>query len=336
MVFNKGPPVPVVAGVTAKLNNLVMYKHLSDEMSNEVVIEKKINDDEDDSLVAQKPNQKKTRHNNRIAGHRLVDITQISKLVNYNTICPSCKFSNTIVLKETCCIGFVSTIEMECIFCKKDKSRIKRNYYRKLKARANKKIRRFSPKPNKKLRRLLRPKKIKSQHYVDLDKTPSSNAQIPRLHWYEPNVRAMLASYITGVGPQDVQEILASLDLPRTRHWRRGYNRLTTRLSRHIREANVESMKQAMVCEIEATIRGESKLTTEKEKDEEVKLWFRIPTHLRPKIGISISYDMGWQKRTIHRMSSTYSSLSGHGFAIGLRTKKVVSMIVYSKICQTC
>ena len=171
---------------------------------------------------------------------------------------------------------------------------------------------------------------------MDLDKTPSSNAQIPRLHWYEPNVRAMLASYITGVGPQDVQEILASLDLPRTRHWRRGYNRLTTRLSRHIREANVESMKQAMVCEIEATIRGESKLTTEKEKDEEVKLWFRIPTHLRPKIGISISYDMGWQKRTIHRMSSTYSSLSGHGFAIGLRTKKVVSMIVYSKICQTC
>ena len=35
-------------------------------------------------------------------------------------------------------------------------------------------------------------------------------------------------------------------------------------------------------------------------------------------------------------MSSTYSCLSGHGFAIGLRTKKVVSMIIYSKICQTC
>ena len=119
MVFNKGPPVPVVAGVTAKLNNLVGNKHLLDEISNEVVIEKKINDGADDLLVTQKPNQKKTHHNERITGHRLVDITQISKLINYNTICPSCKLSNTIVLKESCCIGFVSTIEMECIFCKK-------------------------------------------------------------------------------------------------------------------------------------------------------------------------------------------------------------------------
>ena len=182
MVFNKGPPVPVVAGVTVKLNNLVWNKHLLDEISNEVVIEKKINDGADDLLVTQKPNQKKTHHNERITGHRLVDITQISKLINYNTICPSCKLSNTIVLKESCCIGFVSTIEMECIYCKKDKSRVKRNYYRKVKARANKKIRQFSPKPNKKLRRLLRPKKIKSQHYVDLDKITSSNVQLPRLH----------------------------------------------------------------------------------------------------------------------------------------------------------
>ena len=113
------------------------------------------------------------------------------------------------------------------------------------------------------------------------DKTTSINPQLPRLHWYEPNVRAMLASYITGVGPQDVQEILSSLDLPRTSNWMRGYSRLTTRLSRHIREANEESMKQAMVCEIEATIRGDSNLETKQEQDEEVKLWFRIQTHLR-------------------------------------------------------
>ena len=69
---------------------------------------------------------------------------------------------------------------------------------------------------------------------------------------------------------------------------------------------------------------------------EEIRKWFELPVGMRPNIGISISYDMGWQKRTIHRMSSSYSSLSGHGFAIGLRTKKVVGMIVYCKKCQTC
>ena len=48
---------------------------------------------------------------------------------------------------------------------------------------------------------------------------------------------------------------------------------------------------------------------------------------------ISISFDMGWQKKgTGH----TYDSNSGHAYYIGVRSGKVVAMIVYSKKCTTC
>jgi len=147
----------------------------------------------------------------------------------------------------------------------------------------------------------------------------------------------MLATYITGLGPQDMAEILSSLDLPQTRFWNtQSYYRLSNRLSKHIRSCTKESMRQAMIAEIEATIREKSQYTNEVDIKKEVTEYFNLPINLRPSIGISISYDMGWQKRTIHRQSSSYSSLSGHGFAVGLRTKKIVSMIVFAKHCQIC
>lgn len=65
-------------------------------------------------------------------------------------------------------------------------------------------------------------------------------------------------------------------------------------------------------------------------------LGYNFSTHLCSRVCMSISYDMGWQKKIIHIMSSTYSALSGYGFVICLRTKNIMSMIIYSKICQTC
>ena len=172
---------------------------------------------------------------------------------------------------------------------------------------------------------------------MNVNGSTSKNPQMPRLHWYEPNIRAILATYITGVGPQDMAEILSSLDLPQTRFWNtKGYARLSNRLSKHMRNCTKESTRQAMVGEIEATIREKLQNINEVDIKKEVTDYFNLPINLRPSIGISISYDMGWQKRTIHRQSSSYSSLSGHGFEVGLRTKKIASMIVFAKHCQTC
>ena len=51
------------------------------------------------------------------------------------------------------------------------------------------------------------------------------------------------------------------------------------------------------------------------------------------RIGISISYDMGWQKRATGRI---YDSLSGHGFFIGCLSKNVVNYGLLNKKCSTC
>ena len=55
-----------------------------------------------------------------------------------------------------------------------------------------------------------------------------------------------------------------------------------------------------MVGEIEATIREKLQNINEVDIKKEVTDYFNLPINLRPSIGISISYDMGWQKRTIH------------------------------------
>ena len=47
-----------------------------------------------------------------------------------------------------------------------------------------------------------------------------------------------------------------------------------------------------------------------------------VPEEIRT-IGISVSFDMGWQKRSTGRL---YDSISGHGYRIGCRTKNIIAM----------
>ena len=49
------------------------------------------------------------------------------------------------------------------------------------------------------------------------------------------------------------------------------------------------------------------------------------------KIGIAISYDMGWQKRSTGKV---YDSISGHGYLIGCRTGKILGMQVRQTKCK--
>lgn len=55
-----------------------------------------------------------------------------------------------------------------------------------------------------------------------------------------------------------------------------------------------------------------------------------IQDHL-PMIGISVGYDMGWQKRCGGRR---YDSLSGHDYFIGLLNNFVICYVCYSKHCK--
>ena len=51
------------------------------------------------------------------------------------------------------------------------------------------------------------------------------------------------------------------------------------------------------------------------------------------KVKLTMTYDMGWQKRSYRRR---YDSSSGHAFIIGERSKGIIGMVLYSKACRKC
>ena len=51
------------------------------------------------------------------------------------------------------------------------------------------------------------------------------------------------------------------------------------------------------------------------------------------KVKLTVTYDMGWQKRSSGRR---YDSSSGHAFIIGARSKGTIVMVLYSKACRNC
>ena len=51
------------------------------------------------------------------------------------------------------------------------------------------------------------------------------------------------------------------------------------------------------------------------------------------KVKLTVTYDMGWQKRSSGRR---YDSSSGHSFIIGARIKGIIGMVLYSKACRNC
>ena len=66
--------------------------------------------------------------------------------------------------------------------------------------------------------------------------------------------------------------------------------------------------------------------------DDDYKKWKRneLPTHAN---GLTVCYDMGWNKRSSGRR---YDSISGHGIVFGARSKKIISYRACSKICSLC
>ena len=50
-------------------------------------------------------------------------------------------------------------------------------------------------------------------------------------------------------------------------------------------------------------------------------------------VKLTVSYDVGWQKRS---SGNKFDSLSSHAFMIGSRTRKITNCVVNSKMCATC
>jgi len=144
------------------------------------------------------------------------------------------------------------------------------------------------------------------------------------------NIKAMLTAFYLGTGGLDIGGYASFFGLPGGRGWERSFHRNSPQVHAIVIAVATSIMEEAMIGEIKATIKEklEGKYTEEevdKAMDDFInEKWDDVPADIL-KIGITVSYDMGWNKRSTGKV---YDSLSGHAFIIGCRTGNVIGMMV--------
>ena len=155
---------------------------------------------------------------------------------------------------------------------------------------------------------------------------------------YQLNIRAALMAFYLGTGGYDIGDMACFLEIPGGRAWERTFHRHSTKIHTTIMSATERILADAFEEEVTATIRGKPKDEYTSEEIEKFVTKFKnkqidkLPEEIQ-RIGIAISYDMGWNKRSTGRV---YDSLSGHGFIIGCLTGKVIGYGVRKKKCSVC
>jgi hypothetical protein len=143
---------------------------------------------------------------------------------------------------------------------------------------------------------------------------------------HDLNCDAIMGQFFNGVGPSSVANTALMLDLPHAQHLSKLVTRHQAKIGEKIYEFTTEEMRKAMDLEIKMTLKST-------ETPEYCENYWALPEDERPPVGLTISYDMGWNKRSSgHR----YDSLSGHAFAIGAYTRRIIDFVVFSKRCSIC
>ena len=125
------------------------------------------------------------------------------------------------------------------------------------------------------------------------------------------NVQFVLALMQMGGGNCESETMISFLDLPHASTFKtKSFSFIQSAIRKEIVEISNASMKDALEDEIERTVSKEvfedykNKKTTSKD------------------VVLTCSYDMGWNKRS---SGHKYDSISGHGFLMGGRNKKVLN-----------
>jgi hypothetical protein len=84
---------------------------------------------------------------------------------------------------------------------------------------------------------------------------------------------------------------------------------------------------------IRAGVDQEIQRTVEVTMDVSYEQWLSLPPKMRQRVGLAVSFDAGWQKRS---SGNAYDSLSGHAVFIGQHTQLVIALAIMSKRCRTC
>ena len=149
----------------------------------------------------------------------------------------------------------------------------------------------------------------------------------------------MMAVLYCRTGAADIAKAISFLGLPGGKSWEKSFSNHSPKLCKLITSVVNGVVKMSLVAEIEATI--EEKLKCEKYTNEAIKkttnTFFEKDDKNTPdiirKVGLAVSYDMGWQKRSTGKV---YDSMSGHRFIFGCRTGNIIGFRVKSKACSTC
>ena len=271
------------------------------------------------------------------APNRLINLEGIKEIVEPQlTPCPVCYNENRTVADGTK-TGFKHNLVIECETCNKMDTTLRRKITRLKRLRMEDQSRKETT--NIKTQLAIAQRKLQRLRTARLGKTKSEyeselNEEKKEI---EMNIRAMFASFYVGTGSQDVASILTFLGLPGGHSWHNLFHKNSETVNRRIIElcevVVEEGLKMEIRAEIEAKLKGKyTSVEIEKYIENFINDDPDIPDDIL-QIGISVSYDMGWSKRSTGRV---YDSLSGHGFMIGCSTGKVVAVAVRAKKCSKC
>ena len=136
------------------------------------------------------------------------------------------------------------------------------------------------------------------------------------------NCQFILALMQTGCGGSEASVLLTFLDLPHSSTFHKStFARVKEAIRPAIVEISDQSKCKARDAEVLQTM-GETKFNDWKQNKLQAS-----------EVKLTISYDMGWNKRS---SGNKYDSMSGHGFVLGGRTKKILQHMVLSKQCSKC
>ena len=112
---------------------------------------------------------------------------------------------------------------------------------------------------------------------------------------YAKNVMFFLSLLMNGTGATEGANTLAMLGLPGSHSYdKTSFFRMSKPIYKKIIEVARETTESALREEIECELETMSPRMTYDE-------WIKLPAATRPKVGITISYDMGWNKRSSGR-----------------------------------
>ena len=141
-----------------------------------------------------------------------------------------------------------------------------------------------------------------------------------RSNSYSLNLKLVLGTMASGIGPSNMSQLLSFLDIPSCKSLHgRFFRNIELAVGSSLRKIATESMRDAIEEEVRTTINNDAK--------------YRQYLKGNLQVGITVSFDIGWNERS---SGNRYDSLSGHAMIIGCLSKKIVGAIVSRKMCRVC